>query len=477
MPHTRARMRRVAALCAAALAVPLTVASAGAAPASPRQDVAPTQDDLRLNELQFLGSHNSYHLPPLKGLYDFATTVAPAGLNPDELLYEHAPLPQQFSGEGVRQIELDLVADPEGGRYANPAANILTNVPPYNETYEAWNPPELDEPGTKVLHIPDFDMRTTCVLLTQCLTQVRDWSTAHPGHFPIAILLELKDDVIEGDLPIDLVEPLPYTTERLNDLDAEIRSVFPEDAMFTPDDLRGNAATLDEAVTGPGWPAMSALRGQTMFMLDNENVIADRYREGHPALEGRVMFTSNSPGEPDAAFVKLNDPIGDAATIAEAVEAGYVVRTRADTPISQAQSGDTTMQRAAFASGAQWVSTDYPVSGLTKLLGAYGLPFADYSSPLPPNDRGATPAADALRVARCNPVTAPDYCYDVALTEPEPPTVPPVTSPPSGPPSDVDAPPSGDGPGSTSQGPGSDGNGPGAGGSGPARPLVPAFTG
>ena len=247
---------------------------------------------------------------------------------------------------------LDLVADPDGGRYANPVANIVSDIPPYNEDYEAWNPPELEEPGTKVLHIPDFDMRTTCVLLTECLTQVRDWSTAHPGHFPIAVLLELKDDVFEGDLPVDLVEPLPYTAERLDELDAEIRTVFDEDAIFTPDDLRGGAATLDEAVTGPGWPAMSVLRGQTMFMLDNENVIADRYRDGHPTLEQRVMFTSNSPGEPDAAFVKLNDPIADRAAIESAVEAGYVVRTRADTPISQAQSGDTAMQTAAFASGA-----------------------------------------------------------------------------------------------------------------------------
>ena len=436
-PRTHARNGVVAALCAVALMMPLTVANAGAAPTSPRQDDAPTQDDLRLNELQFLGSHNSYHLPPLKGLFDFAKTIAPPELKPEELLYEHGPLPQQFSGEGVRQIELDLVADPEGGRYADPVANIVTGIAPYDEEYEAWDPPELQEPGTKVLHIPDFDMRTTCVLLTQCLTQVRDWSTAHPGHFPIAVLLELKDDMFEGDLPVDLTEPLPFTAARLDDLDAEIRTVFPEDAMFTPDDLRGNAATLDEVVTGPGWPAMSALRGQTMFMLDNENVIADRYRDGHPALEGRVMFTSSAPGEADAAFVKLNDPMTDRATIEQAVEAGYVVRTRADTPISQAQSGDTTMQDAAFASGAQWVSTDYPVPGLTKLLGVYGLPFANYVSPLPPTSRGAAlvaeraaPADAPLRVARCNPVSAPDYCFDLALTEPEPPST--IEAPPSG---------------------------------------------
>ncbi len=455
------------ALGALALVAALATTSAGAAPPTPEptpaagigQDPAPTQDDLRLNELQFLGSHNSYHLPPFKGLYDFAKTVAPPGLNPDELLYEHPPLAQQLDQDGVRQIELDLVADPEGGRYADPAANILTGIPPYNEAYEAWNPPELNEPGTKVMHIPDFDMRTTCVLLTECLTQVRDWSTAHPSHFPIAILIELKDDVIQGDLPVELVQPLPYTAARLDDLDAEIRTVFDDDSMFTPDDLRGDAATLNEAVTGTGWPAISALRGQVMFQLYNRGPLADRYLDGSPSLENRVMFTSSTPGQPDAAFVEVNDPTTDGAAVTAAVEAGYVVRTRADTPIDQAQSGDTAMRDAAFASGAQWVSTDYPVPGLTKLLAAYGLPFAaGYSSPLPPNDRPAS--ADAQpRLARCNPISAPDYCFDLALTEPEPPAGPSAPAPPS----DGDAPPSGDGPGLN--------------GGVPGTPLVPAFTG
>ncbi|MEZ5382950.1 MAG: Ca2+-dependent phosphoinositide-specific phospholipase C [Microthrixaceae bacterium] len=487
--------QRGTALVLAALGCALMTLSGGAraggAPAAPAQDAAPTQDDLRLNELQFLGSHNSYHLPPYKGLYDFATTVAPAGLNPKELLYEHAPLPDQFSNQGIRQIEIDIHADPDGGRYAAPAANILSGVEPYNADYTVWDPPELDQPGTKVIHIPDFDMRTTCVLLTQCLTQIRDWSMAHPGHFPIAVLIEAKDEVIGGDFPIDLVEPLPYTAERLDDLDDEIRSVFQENEIFTPDDLRGNADTLDEVVTGPGWPTMSVLRGQTMFLMDNGGAIADRYRDGHPALEGRVMFTSGTPGGPDAAFVKLNNPLTDAAAIDAAVTAGYVVRTRADEPISQAQSGDTAMQDAAFASGAQWVSTDYPVPGLNSLLADYGLPFADYSAQLPPSEPAAairagfqatrapaTLAAEAQvveRVARCNPVSAPDYCYDLELTEPEPPTVPtePTTVP--GPPSEDDAPPSGDGPGSSD--PNSDSNPNPADGTPVAAPLQPSFTG
>src|SRR5262249_18278565 len=57
---------------------------------------------------------------------------------------------------------------------------------------------------------------------------------------------------------------------------------------------------------------------------------ATDYRAGNPALEGRVLFTDASPGHPDAAFVKENDPLVDPARISSRVEAGYIVRTRAD---------------------------------------------------------------------------------------------------------------------------------------------------
>ena len=59
--------------------------------------------------------------------------------------------------------------------------------------------------------------------------------------------------------------------------------------------------------------------------------------------------------------MKLNDPIGDGALIRDLVARGYIIRTRADADTAQARTGDTTMRDAALASGAQFVSTDYPV--------------------------------------------------------------------------------------------------------------------
>jgi hypothetical protein len=238
-----------------------------------------------------------------------------------------------------------------------------------------------------VFHIPDVDVGTTCARLVDCLRTVKAWSDAHPRHLPIAILTELKDTGVAGFPTV----PLPWDASALDQLDAEIRSAIPPRDVLTPDEVRGPHATLAEAITASGWPFIDSIRGQLLFLMDNGGAIRDRYAAGRPSLEGRMIFTNSAVGRPDAAFIKLNDPIGDAARIHDAVAAGYVVRTRADGDTFEARANDTTKRDAAIASGAQWVSTDYPVPGR-----AFGTP---YFVAMP----GGTPA-------RCNPINAPAWC-------------------------------------------------------------------
>jgi hypothetical protein len=74
--------------------------------------------DVRINELQFIGSHNSYHAGFAPSEAEFMRSHSPdsfAGLN-----YSHPSLTRQLN-DGVRQIELDIFADREGGRFARPA--------------------------------------------------------------------------------------------------------------------------------------------------------------------------------------------------------------------------------------------------------------------------------------------------------------------------------------------------------------------
>jgi hypothetical protein len=75
-------------------------------------------DNVKINQIQVIGSHNSYHagLAPseAKLMMEKNPKIYP------ELEYRHQPLDQQLTA-GVRQIELDIFADSRGGRYAHPA--------------------------------------------------------------------------------------------------------------------------------------------------------------------------------------------------------------------------------------------------------------------------------------------------------------------------------------------------------------------
>lgn len=71
------------------------------------------------------------------------------------------------------------------------------------------------------------------------------------------------------------------------------------------------------------------------------------------------MFVYDTPGQPEAAFVILNDARADSAQIRALVQQGYMVRTRCDSGTMEARNGDYSGMNAAFASGAQILSTDY----------------------------------------------------------------------------------------------------------------------
>ena len=79
----------------------------------------PRDDELRLNQIQVLGSHNSYHVQSDPRLLSSHRCLQ-RRTSPKTLEYTHIPLPEQFDTQGIRQIELDVFADPDGGLYAQP---------------------------------------------------------------------------------------------------------------------------------------------------------------------------------------------------------------------------------------------------------------------------------------------------------------------------------------------------------------------
>jgi hypothetical protein len=152
---------------------------------------------------------------------------------------------------------------------------------------------------------------------------------------------------------------LPFDAKAMDSIDAEIRSVFPETELITPDKVQGKAATLREAVATKGWPKLKTARGKVMFAMDEGPEKTGLYRGTRKSLEGRVMFVNVEETSPAAGYITLNEPIELADRIAAAVKAGLIVRTRADADTVEARTNDRARQAAAFASGAQYVSTDY----------------------------------------------------------------------------------------------------------------------
>jgi Phosphoinositide phospholipase C, Ca2+-dependent len=345
---------------------------------------------LRLNEIQVIGTHNSYHAgiaPSDAKLWQLQAPEIYKGLD-----YRHPALTKQLDA-GIRQVELDIFADTAGGRYAHPALPGLVAKAglPADPDFDPNH--VMDKPGFKVMHIQDVDYRSVCQPFVACLKEIRAWSQAHPKHAPLFILVETKQEPLKLAFPT--VQPEPFTTAVFDDLDREILSVFPRRELVTPDKVRGRHATLDEAVRQGGWPALASARGKLVFLMDQRKM-GPIYLDGHPALKGRVIFTNAEPGAPDAAFTEEND--NPPEEIAALVRQGYLVRTRTDADTKEARNNDTSRRDAVLPSGAQMLSTDYPLSEPAASGFAVGLP-------------GGV-------AVRCNPVLRPKGCKQAALDLP-----------------------------------------------------------
>ncbi len=305
----------------------------------------PRDDTLRFNHLQALGTHNSYH-------------VQTPGVELPEWAYTHLPLDEQLGLQGVRQFELDITLNADTG------------------VFDCY-------------HVPMLDETSNCPQFSGCLGAMKDWSDRNPAHHPLWTLLEIKD---------------VYDEETVDDylaaLEAEILAVWPEERLITPDDVQGDAASLADALATDGWPTLGQLRGRALFVLHEGGAFRDHYTDGGTTTAGRILFpdAGGSLEHSFSAVHTVNDPIGSIETLQAVVDAGHLVRTRADADSEVIETGDTSQREAAIASGAHFVSTDYPapVDGV------------DYVVVIP----DGTPS-------RCNPRSAPSECTSADIEDPQ----------------------------------------------------------
>jgi hypothetical protein len=305
---------------------------------------------LRLNEIQVLGSHNSYKLA--MSAENFAALSASSPETAASLEYTHEPLPSQLD-LGIRKLELDVFYDPRGELFPG---RVTTGS------------------AFPVLHVQNLDDRSSCPDLLTCLRQIRDWSTAHPRHVPVFISFNAKDSVI--DRP-GFLRPLPFGEDAWLAMDAEIRAAFGE-RLIEPAEVIGD--------DGPDWPLLDSVRGGYLAILDEGGSKRASYAA---RWQERAMFANLPETEPGAAVLVVNDPVESFDRIQSLVRRGFIVRTRADADTREARTGDTSRRDRSLASGAQLVSTDYY------------LPAAHFGTEYQVGIPGGM---------RCNPLLRPSVC-------------------------------------------------------------------
>jgi hypothetical protein len=371
---------------------------------------------LSINEIQTIGSHNSYRKrtdPYIMGFLYQNFQLLPPEFNPDYLDYDHLPLEAQFNEYGIRSIEFDVFDDPAGGKFFfRYGKAVVTGDPAQGYS----NIAALGTPGLKMLHYPDIDYNTNnYYTFKQGLMAVKNWSDAHPTHLPLVIMIEPKEDNPHTELagiaqlfgiPNLFTETTPFTAANLGTIDDEIWEVFNPDKVITPDEVRGNHPTLNHAVTHKKWPRLEDARGKVMFVMINSNNERQAYLSLYPGLEGAAMFVFSDPGNPETAFVKMDDPVSNFNTIKNLVTAGYMVRTRADADTYEARyPGSTARREAAFSSGAQVISTDYYRPDPRSVMGP-GSGWSDYSVFFPNSE-----------LARLNPVNGSPNAQNQTIRE------------------------------------------------------------
>ncbi|GAA0878295.1 phosphatidylinositol-specific phospholipase C1-like protein [Algoriphagus jejuensis] len=306
--------------------------------------------DLKLNQIQIIGSHNSYKSTMAPELLDYLSKINPAASQ--SLAYSHIPLESQLD-LGLRNLELDVFHDPRGGRYTDPKG--LEIIKSKGGTLPDYDPNNsLSKPGLKLFHVQDLDFQSHYLLFADALEALKKWSNQHPNHTPVFILINAKDGNVPGTRPT-----LPFTSTALDSIDLEIRTHLGMEKLITPDLVRGNYANLEEAVLAGNWPSLNKVSGRFLFVLDENEEKTDRYLSAKPELKDAVLFVNKKEGHPTAGFRIINNAVRDEEYILDLVKKGYMIRTRADSDTKEARTEDYSTFEKAKTSGAQVISTDY----------------------------------------------------------------------------------------------------------------------
>ncbi len=298
-------------------------------------------DGIKFNELRYIATHNSYQTEAVdeyKKIYINLSELTFGLVSEKSGMFVSPTVTEQLSN-GVYSLEIDI------------------------ETFD-----RNGEISFTCMHSPTLDMTTSCYDFSLLLKEISMWSDNNPNHLPITIIIEPKSFFI----PLEDMEFFNFDYALA--LDSALRAGL-GDKLFTPADMLRDYESFGAMRAADDWCKVSDMLGKVLILLHDCSV-TQKYIEIDPSIKSQAMFPMLRENDAEldyASFLLINDPKKAFGSSGEIIEDDkFVVRTRADSFTSVSEK----KRDFALESGAQIVSTDYPVkSDLQE--GDYFLAFCD----------------------------------------------------------------------------------------------------
>lgn len=299
---------------------------------------------IKFNELRYIATHNSYQT---------------------EAVDEYKKIFKNLS-----ELTFGLISEKKG-EFVSPTVSEQLNNGIYSLEIDIETFDRDGEISFTCMHSPTLDMTTSCYDFSLLLKEISMWSDNNPNHLPITIIVEPKSFFIP------LEDMKFFNLDYALAFDEALRAGL-GDKLFTPADMLRDYESFGAMRAADDWCEVEDMLGKVLILLHDCNV-TEKYIETDSSLKSQAMFPMLREEDTDrdcASFLLINDPEDAFASSEEIIKDGkFVVRTRADQFTSVSQEN----RELALASGAQIVSTDYPVkSDLQE--GDYYLAFNRYKT-------------------------------------------------------------------------------------------------
>ncbi len=287
---------------------------------------AELESGIRFNEMSFIGTHNSYQTAPIeetRKLFQSLEALSFGLYSADRINFESETLTQQLNC-GIRSFEIDI------------------------ETFDRDG-----DISFTCMHSPYFEMTTSCYDFSLALKELAMWSENNPDHLPITVIIEPK----AAFLP--LKEMKFFNADYAFVLDEMLRETLGE-KLFTPADMLRDYSSFAEMRAADDWCEVKDMLGKIVFLFHECGATED-YIDSDPSIKSLAMFPMLREKDIDrecASFILCNNPNKLIRIRDEVIgEKKIMVRTRVDSfgRINNEKC------RNAFESGANIISTDYPL--------------------------------------------------------------------------------------------------------------------